>query len=179
VGRTNDFNYCLFHRMVHHPTSKFYLFKDKVQAIENARALTLKSEQKKVTANMANLNFGTFPKMMFQDRVTPIPKARLNVINPIAEVQKAKGLIPITIKSKEIVWVHPDIVNDEQWEFSQPKLKGKSCNIVSLVTDDDTMTIASLSDLEEEKLALGTARYLVTSKHPVWKAVPVTVQPEP
>ena len=22
VGRTNDANYCLFHRMVHHPTSK-------------------------------------------------------------------------------------------------------------------------------------------------------------
>jgi len=34
--------------------------------IENARVLTLKSEQKKVTANIANLNFGTFPKMMFQ-----------------------------------------------------------------------------------------------------------------
>jgi len=87
--------------------------------------------------------------------VTPIPKARLNVINPIAEVQKAKGLIPMTIKSREIVWVHPDIINDEQWEFSQPKLKGKSCNTVFLSTDNDIMTIASLSDLKEEKLVLG------------------------
>jgi len=29
VGRTNDPNYCLFHRMVHHPTHKCFVLKDK------------------------------------------------------------------------------------------------------------------------------------------------------
>jgi len=29
VGRTTDPNYCLFHRMVHHPTSRSYVLKDK------------------------------------------------------------------------------------------------------------------------------------------------------
>ena len=54
-------------------------------------------------------------------------------------------------------WVYPDIVKDERWESSKPKLKGKSCNIISLITDEDTATIASLSDSrEEEKLALTT-----------------------
>ena len=72
----------------------------------------------------------------------------------MAEKQEAKGLVPMATKSGEIMWAHPDIVKGEQWEFSQPKLKGKSCNTVSLATDDDTMTIASLSDLEEEKLSL-------------------------
>ena len=52
VGRTNDPNYCLFHRMVHHPTNKCFILKDKIQALVNAGVLTLKSEQKKVTANM-------------------------------------------------------------------------------------------------------------------------------
>ena len=69
-------------------------------------------------------------------------------------VQKDKGLVPMTTKSEEIMWVHLDIIIDEQWESSKPKLKGKSCNIVSLATDDDVVIIASLSDSEEEKLAL-------------------------
>ena len=52
------------------------------------------------------------------------------------------------------MWVHPDIVKDEQWESSKLKLKGKSCNAVSLTMDNDALTIASLNDSEEEKLAL-------------------------
>ena len=59
----------------------------------------------------------------------------------------------MTTKS-EMMWVHPDIVKDEQWESSKPKLKGKSCNTISFTTDDDDVTIASLNDSEEEKLAL-------------------------
>ena len=55
VGCTNDPNYCLFHRMVHHPTDKCFVLKDKIQALVDAEVLTLKSEQKKVTLNMVTL----------------------------------------------------------------------------------------------------------------------------
>jgi len=61
MGRTNDPNYCLFRMMVHHPTSRCYVLKDKIQALVDVGVLTLKSEQKRVTANMVTLNFGTFP----------------------------------------------------------------------------------------------------------------------
>ena len=44
VGRTNDPNYCLFHRMVHHPTNKCFVLKDKIQALVDVGVLTLKSE---------------------------------------------------------------------------------------------------------------------------------------
>ena len=44
VGRTNDANYCLFHKMVHHPTSKFFILKDKIQRLVDAGVLTFKSE---------------------------------------------------------------------------------------------------------------------------------------
>ena len=63
VGRTNDHNYCIFHRRVHHPTSRCYVLKDKIQALIDVGVLTLKSEQKKVSINMVTLNFGTFPTM--------------------------------------------------------------------------------------------------------------------
>jgi len=58
--------------------------------------------------------FRDLPNNDYSGRVSPFPKARLDVINPMIEKQKAKGLIPMTTKSEEIMWVHPDIVKDEQ-----------------------------------------------------------------
>jgi len=52
--------------------------------------------------------------MTVQDGSTPVPKARLDVINPMAEKQETKGLVPMATKSGEIMWVHPDIIKDEQ-----------------------------------------------------------------
>jgi len=95
---------------------------------------------------MVTLNFEIFPKMTIQDGLVPAPKTRLDVINPMAEKQKAKALILMMTESREIMWVHLDIVQDEQWETSKPKHKGKSCNAVSLATDDNSVTVASLSD---------------------------------
>ena len=71
----------------------------------------------------------------------------------MTEQQEAKSLIPIMIESEEIMWAYPDIVKDEQSETNKPKLKNKSCNVVSLVADDDSVTVASLSDSEGEKPA--------------------------
>jgi len=76
----------------------------------------------------------------------------LDVINPMAEQQKAKGLIQITTESGEIMWVHTYIIQDEQWETSKLKLKGKSCNIVSLATDNDSVTIVSLRAQKKRNL---------------------------
>ena len=57
IGRMNDPKYCLFHRMIHHPIDKCFVLKDRIQTLVDAGVLTLKSEQKKVTANMVTLEF--------------------------------------------------------------------------------------------------------------------------
>jgi len=44
----------------------------------------------------------------------PVPKARLDIINSMAKKYEAKGLVPMTIKSGEIMRVHSDIIKDEQ-----------------------------------------------------------------
>ena len=142
--------------MVHHPTSRCYVLKDKIQTLVDAGVQTLKSEQKKVTTNMVTLNSGTFPKMTVKDGLVPIPNVRLNVINLLAGQQKAKGLIPIMTESEKIMCVHSDIVKDEQQKTNKPKLKEKSCNVVSLTVDDDSVTVASLSNSEGEKPVLTT-----------------------
>jgi len=112
VGRTNDPNYCLFHTMVHHPTNKCFVLKDKIQALVDAGVLALKSEQKKVTANMVTLEFSTIPKVTVPDGSPPIPTARLEINNPSAKQQGAKGLVPLTLKTGKIMWMHLDLAQE-------------------------------------------------------------------
>ena len=38
--------------------------------------------------------------------------------------------------------------------LKETQAKGKSCNVVSVLPDDDNVTVASLSDSEDEKHAL-------------------------
>jgi len=54
------------------------------------------------------------------------------------------------------MWVHPDLVQDEQWASKKLKSKGKSCNVISILQDDGSLTSASLSDSEGEKHACTT-----------------------
>ena len=71
---------------------------------------------------MVTLNFENFSKVVVQDGLTHIPKGKTEVTNSLAEEQKAKGLILLTIKSGEIMSVHSNIVNDKQLDSSRPKL---------------------------------------------------------
>ena len=52
VGKIDNPSYCLYHRMLGHPTKNCYIFKDVFQALINAEVLKLRPEQKKVSANM-------------------------------------------------------------------------------------------------------------------------------
>jgi len=155
--------------MVHHPTNRCFVLKDKIQALMDAGVLTLKSEQKKVIANMVTLNFGTFGKMTVQDGLIPVPKAKLDVINPMTEKQKAKGLITMMTEPGEVMWVHLDIIKDEQWKTSKSKLKGKSCNDVSLATDDNSV-IMGLSQwlIRRETCLSNTVCYVAVGEHTFW-----------
>ena len=43
VGKTDDPSYCLYHRMLGHPTKNCYIFKDVLQALIDAEVLKLRS----------------------------------------------------------------------------------------------------------------------------------------
>jgi len=55
VGKVDDPKYCLYHRMIGHPTQNCYIFKDVLQALIDAEVLKLRPEQKTVTANAVSL----------------------------------------------------------------------------------------------------------------------------
>jgi len=52
VGKTDGPSYCLYHRMLGHPTKNYYIFKDVLHALIDVKVLKLRPEQNKVTANM-------------------------------------------------------------------------------------------------------------------------------
>jgi len=153
IGRTNDPKYCLYHRMVHHPTDKCYVLKDRIQALIDAGVLTLKTEQKKVTANMVTLEFGSTQKVTVPDGTYPAPAPRLEVRHPPAVTRDDKGLVPLTLETGEVMWIHPDLVQNVQRSSKESNSKGKSCNVISVLPDDGNLTSASLSDSEGEKHA--------------------------
>ena len=139
--------------MVNHPTHQCFVLNEKNHALVNDGVLTLKLEQKKVTANMVTLKFGTMPKITVPDGSFPIPKARLEINDPLAKQQKTKGFVPLTLKTGKIMWMHPDLAQDKQWISKKSKSKGRSCNVVSVLPDDDNVMIASLSDSKNERHA--------------------------
>ena len=113
--------------------TKCFVLKDKIQALVDAGVLTLKLEQKKITANMVTLEFSKTPKVTVPDRSFPIPEALLEVKDSSAKTQEIKGLVPLTLETEKIIWIHPDLTQDEQWDSRKSKSKGKSCNVISIL----------------------------------------------
>ena len=109
----DDLNYCLYHRIVGHPTKSCYIFKDVLQALIDSDVLKLRREQKKVTANMTPLQFGR-DLLSVPARVVLIPKRKLKVVNIDLHRKQEKGLVPIPTPCGEIIWVHPDIIQSQQ-----------------------------------------------------------------
>jgi len=91
VGKIDNPNYCLHHRMLGYPTKSCYVFKDFLQALIDAEVLKLRPEQKKVTANLTSfLQFGRQP--LTPSRVVPIPKGELRMISIDPTISKRRVL---------------------------------------------------------------------------------------
>jgi len=158
VCKTDNPNYCLYHRMLGHPTKSYYIFKDIIQALIDAKVLKLHQKQKKVTANMTSfLQFRNQP--LTPAGVVPISKGELKMINTDPHHQQEKGLIPIPTPQGEIMWVHPNLVEGQQWTVvtnrkSKGKVKASSCNVVCASSQEAETDVPSLTDSEEETINL-------------------------
>ena len=111
--------------MIHHPTDKCYVLKDRIQALIDAGVLTLKTEQKKVTANMVTLEFGKTTKVTVPDGTYSVPVPRLEVKHPPTKTQDNKGLVPLTLETGERDHVCEIIrgraVEDQEERLQQPR----------------------------------------------------------
>ena len=81
------------------------------------------------------------------------------MINMHPHHQQEKGLVPVPMPQGEIMWVHPDLMEDQQWTTvtnrkSKGKTKGSSCNVVCASSRETETDILSITDSEEETIVL-------------------------
>src|SRR5436190_913211 len=127
--------------------------KDKVQALVDAGALRLKTEQKTATTNMTYcIQFGQSPPT--PTAVYPIPAIEMRVINSDPHRQQEKGLIRTTIHGGGTMWIHPDLLDEvTPWtKVSRKKSRGKTkqANVIIASTIEPDSDVNSLTDSEEE-----------------------------
>src|SRR5205809_5248781 len=149
VGKTDDPRYCLYHRALGHPTKSCWSLKDKLQALVDAGALRLKTEQKTATANMTScIQFGQSPPT--PTAVCPIHAAEMRIINSDPHRQQEKGLVRTTLPGGRAIWIHPDLLEEvTPWTtVSRRKSRGKTkqANIVIASTIEPDSDVNSLTD---------------------------------
>ena len=116
---------------------------------------------------MVTLEFDKTPKVTVPDGTFPIPAPQLEVKHPAAKTQENKGFVPLTLETGEIMWIHPDLAQDEQWDLKKSKPKGKSYNVISILSDDGNshqLLLAILkgkSTLAQRRLITVADKYLM------------------
>src|SRR3954462_3052667 len=160
VGKTDDPRYCLYHRGLGHQTKNCWSLKDKLQALVDAGALRLKTEQKTATANMTScIQFVQSPPTPIS--VYPIPAVEMRVINSDPHHQQEKGLVRTTIPEGGAMWIHPDLLDEvTPWtKVSRKKSGGKTkqANVIIASTIEPDSDVNSLTDSEEEEKVLAAS----------------------
>jgi len=81
------------------------------------------------------------------------------MINTDSHRQQEKGLVPIPTPQGEIMWVHSDLVDGQQWTIvtnrtSKGKAKVSSYNVVCASSREAKTDVPLLTNLEEETIVL-------------------------
>lgn len=117
-GKTNDPKYCLFHRIISHNIKDCFVFKEKVQELLDKNVISLAKEEKKVTTNMVSMQFGDFPVIVpVQHEEQDDVEFRLIKDSDDSD----DGLVPVELPDGSAMWVHPDLMEDEDWEIVKPR----------------------------------------------------------
>src|SRR5438270_4648717 len=94
-----------------HPTKSCWSLKEKLQALVDAGALRLKTEQKTATANMTScIQFGQSPPT--PSAVYHITAVEMRVINSDPPRPQKKGLVHTTLPGGGAMWIHPDLLDE-------------------------------------------------------------------
>ena len=92
---------------------------------------------------------------------SPCPKRRAENGQHRPSPAEEKGLVPVPTPRGEVMCVHPDLVNGQQWTTvtsrkSKGKAKASSCNVVCASSREAETDVPSLTDSEEETIVLAT-----------------------
>jgi len=81
------------------------------------------------------------------------------MINIDPHHQQEKGPVLVSTPQGEVMWIHPDLVDGQQWTTvtsrrSKGKAKASSCNVVCVSSREAETDVPSLTDSEEETIVL-------------------------
>lgn len=69
--------------------------------------------------------------------VTLVPAGKMTIVNHDSHNMKQKGLFLITIKGEEIMWIHPDLLKNEQWSSFITQGNMRTSNTISANLEED------------------------------------------
>ena len=101
AGKTNDLRYCPYHQMISHPINE--MCKNGV--------ITFDKNYRSASINM--VSYGQTSKS---------PKEKIATsFKVIKRIQMSQELVPYPTPNRKHIWVHPDLVEDENWEIVKTK----------------------------------------------------------
>jgi len=91
------------------------------------------------------------------------------VVNTDPQNQKEKSLISVPTPQGETMWVHPDIIESQQWmtvtnRKSKRKAKASSSNVVGISARETEEDVASLTSSGEEESAFAPLTNLISRR---------------
>ena len=111
VGKTNDPRYCPYHQMVSHPLNQYFVVKEKINEMWKNGVITFDKNYGSASVNM--VSYGQTSKS---------PKERITTSFKVIKMTRtSQELVPYPTPEGQPIWVHPDLLEDENWEIVKTK----------------------------------------------------------
>ena len=111
VGKTNDPRYCPYHQMVSHPLNQCFVVREKINEMWKNGVITFDKNYGSASVNM--VSYGQTSKS---------PKEKITTsFKVIKMTQTSQELVPYPTPDGQPIWVHPDLLEDENWEIVKTK----------------------------------------------------------
>ena len=111
VGKTNDPRYCPYHQMVSHPLNQCFVVREKINEMWKNGVITFDKDYGSASVNMVTCG-----------QTSKSPKKKITTsFKVINKIQASEELVPYPTSDGQPIWVHPDLLEDENWEVVKTK----------------------------------------------------------
>ena len=113
--KVNDPNYCMYHRLISHPTQRCFVLKDKIVALASQGTILLEEEKDVASTNQVNVTFGSFDPVILHEKLQQLKRPiQFGCFDPLdVEMLLYHTEQPITNGGNYNEEVHSDIADDE------------------------------------------------------------------
>ncbi|KAJ8630242.1 hypothetical protein MRB53_023565 [Persea americana] len=111
VGKTNDPRYCPYHQMVLHSLNQCFVVREKINEMWKKGVITFDKNYGSASVNM--VSYGQTSKSPKEKTTTSFKVIKMT--------QTSQELVPYATPEGQPIWVHPDLLEDKNWEIVETK----------------------------------------------------------